>query len=406
MTTAVKLLGPDDEPQESGAIVAVNYGDYRRQEGERPRAVGRRGVRSDRAEHRFREFIHTAGGSILEESWLGAMYKHRVRCRAGHECEVTPNSVAAKGRRGFCRVCAGQDSATAERAFRARVAALGGTVLEPTWLGSIRPHRVRCAAGHESSPTPGNVARGQGICPTCAGHHSETTKMAFYERVHALGGEVIEPTWLGVDHPHRVRCALGHIVTPRPFGVARGVGICRLCAGQDSEAAWARFRSQVADLGGVVLEPQWLGANQQHRVRCAMGHEVSPRPDHVSRGIGVCRRCAGRSWDVFYVVVDRVESRLKFGITSGDPRPRLTDHAHDGYGETLLCLRSLPDGAALAIERAVRSALTQAGERPVRGREYFDISVQGLVFDVVAGRRDLWQSMESVAEDDPQEVPV
>lgn len=27
-----KLLGPDDEPQQSGAVVAVHYGDYRRQE--------------------------------------------------------------------------------------------------------------------------------------------------------------------------------------------------------------------------------------------------------------------------------------------------------------------------------------------------------------------------------------
>ena len=26
-----RLLGPNDEPQKSGTIVAVNYGDYRRQ---------------------------------------------------------------------------------------------------------------------------------------------------------------------------------------------------------------------------------------------------------------------------------------------------------------------------------------------------------------------------------------
>lgn len=30
--TEVKLLGRHDEPQESGAVVAVHYGDYRRQE--------------------------------------------------------------------------------------------------------------------------------------------------------------------------------------------------------------------------------------------------------------------------------------------------------------------------------------------------------------------------------------
>lgn len=32
MTDAPRLLGPADEPQQSGAVVAVHYGDYRMQE--------------------------------------------------------------------------------------------------------------------------------------------------------------------------------------------------------------------------------------------------------------------------------------------------------------------------------------------------------------------------------------
>lgn len=333
------------------------------------------------AEARFRQMVADAGGTVVEPRWLGVMAPHRVRCAAGHLVTPRPNSVRTPGR--FCRICAGQDPARAADAFRARVAALGGVVLEPSWLGNGQPHRVRCREGHECRPTPGNVSRGQGICPTCAGHHSEVTRHAFYARVAELGGEILEPSWLGVDRPHRVRCAQGHLSTPRPSGVVRGHGVCRACAGRDPVAAEARFRARIAELGGTVLEAGWRGNGKPHRVRCPRGHTTCVRPDHLASGNGMCRYCDGRAWDVFYLVADRTAHRLKFGITSGDPRPRLTDHAHDGYRETLLLLRGLPAGAALTMERAVRKALRQAGERPIRGHEHFDIGVEALVRDVV-----------------------
>lgn len=50
--------------------------------------------------------------------------------------------------------------------FRRRIAELGGTVLEQAWLGGRTPHRVRCAAGHISSPTPANV-KNHRICQIC-----------------------------------------------------------------------------------------------------------------------------------------------------------------------------------------------------------------------------------------------
>jgi hypothetical protein len=42
----------------------------------------------------------------------------------------------------------------------------------------------------------------------------------------------------------------------------------------------------------------------------------------------------------------------------------------------------LPGTAARDTEDAIRSALAMAGERPVKGREYFGISCLALVLDV------------------------
>ena len=146
--------------------------------------------------------------------------------------------------------------------------------------------------------------------------------------------------------------------------------------------AEARFRELLAAEGATLLEPGWLGSHTPCRVRCASGHEVSPHPGSILGGGGICRACAGKNWDAFYVVADRAAGRIKFGITSGDVRPRLTRHRGRGYREVIRVLTGLPGTTAPGMEQAVLAALRLAGIRPVRGREYYDADALALVLDV------------------------
>lgn len=98
-------------------------------------------------------------------------------------------------------------------------------------------------------------------------------------------------------------------------------------------AAAVAFHAGVIALGGVVLEPAWLGNKVRHRVRCAAGHETTARPNNVLSGLG-----------------------------------------H---------LPGLPIGVAPRIEQDVLAALRLAGEAPVRGREYYTARVTALILDVV-----------------------
>lgn len=56
-----------------------------------------------------------------------------------------------------------------------------------------------------------------------------------------------------------VRCRVGHLARPRPNRVQQGQGICRACAGNDPYYAWWAFLGRVGELGGTVLESEWLG---------------------------------------------------------------------------------------------------------------------------------------------------
>jgi hypothetical protein len=262
-------------------------------------------------------------------------------------------------------------SLAAEAVFRARLEELGATLLEPEWLGVDARHFVRCAAGHEFALRPSNARSGSGVCRTCSDSGEKAERLrSFRARLEELGATLLEPVWRGALLPHRVRCAAGHECAPRPSDVRLDGGICRVCADRRrSVVTEAAFRARLEELGATLLEPVWLGTNEPHRVRCAAGHECAPHPNSVQQGQGICRTCAGRAWDVFYVVLDGDRRHVKFGITSGDPRPRLADHARAGFGAVVRLLEGLPGTAAPDMERHVLSTLRLAGESPVRGRE-------------------------------------
>ena len=116
-------------------------------------------------------------------------------------------------------------------------------------------------------------------------------------------------------------------------------------------------------------------------VICKNGHDCWPRPSSLTIGQGLCAQCAGREWDVFYVVVSSLQRRVKFGITSGDPRARLGNHRRAGYTEVVRVLPERP-GAAL-LERHVRATLRDADIFPLHGREYFDLEALPVVLGVV-----------------------
>ncbi len=348
------------------------------------------------AEAAFRARLKEFGAELLEPAYLGSETRHHVRCAAGHDCYPRPNSVRVCG--NPCRFCARKaavmprrcDSLAAEAAFRRQLADMGAELLEPEWRGVSVRHHVRCTAGHDCHPTPLSVRRGQGICLICVRRDPGTAAVAFRAWLAGMGAEQLTP-YVNSKTPVHVRCAGGHDCYVRPARATQGEGICRACAGVDPVVTEAAFRASLAALGAQPMYEKWLGTGRPHRARCAAGHDCSPRPADVQRGSGICRACAGQIWDAFYVVASA--DAVKFGITSGDPRARLRVHAALGYTEVARLATGLPGTIAPDTETAIRAALALAGERPVRGREYFDVSCLALILDVA----DSWLGERTAA---------
>lgn len=329
----------------------------------------------------FQRRVAELGGEVVEPEWLGCQTPHRVICKEGHAASPMPNTVQQGG--GICATCAGNDTRATERAFRQRIAELGAQIIEPEWLGGKIPHRVICRQGHPCRPRPSDVLKGHGACLTCVGKDPAVTERAFREGIAKLGGRVLEPVWLGARKAHRIICPVGHETTAHPVTVARGGKICALCddrAHRVPGRAWREFRERVTALGGQVIEPEWLGNFTGHRAICREGHECTPIPASVQQGQGICRYCAGQSWDIFYVVVNDAAQTVKFGVTSHDPKRRLQRHRRYGFTNVIRTMTGLPD--AYDLEQGIRATLKLAGILPIRGREYFDLSALPVILDI------------------------
>lgn len=175
-------------------------------------------------------------------------------------------------------------------------------------------------------------------------------------------------------------CSAGHAVSQSPNNLQCGNGLCYTCSGLDPADAWRRFCERVAELGGAVVEPQWLGKDRPHHVVCAAGHDCHPWGGAVLRGQGLCVICRRSSSNAFYVVENGALDVIKLGITTGAGSVRLREHRYDGFTAVLRFLPGLDDAAFL--EAHTLRTLKTAGVEPVRGREYFPRSALPVVLDL------------------------
>jgi hypothetical protein len=91
------------------------------------------------------------------------------------------------------------------------------------------------------------------------------------------------------------------------------------------------------------------------------------------------------SYSVFYVLEHESQPLVKFGISHREGRRRLSNHRAAGFTTVHMLVTGLADDVPQAAEKAVLSALAMAGEKPIRGREYFDATCLALILDVATG---------------------
>jgi len=215
----------------------------------------------------------------------------------------------------------------------------------------------------------------------------------FTEWCSTNGYKLVDFEWDGARKRYPATCPEGHDCGLTPFQTKARGSRCEVCSYRGrgllrkaSAEARDRFLAWAADNGYTLTDFEWKGVDTAYPAACPNGHACQPRANDVlNQGKGGCASCTGKVWDVFYVVVNPESDVVKFGITSGDPRPRLADHRRNGFTRTVRVLTGMPEGEAADLEREVMTLLRIAGVQPVQGREYFPGPALNMIMYVVSG---------------------
>lgn len=264
----------------------------------------------------FKSAVEAKGSIVLETEWLGSGGLHHVRCAEGHVSSLRPNDVQ-QGISTVCTTwpCFENDPIAVKKAFYAAIEEPGGTVVGE-YVNSKTLVRVRCPEGHDWDARPGVVAAGHG-CAECAGRSKAATRRAFFAVIEAADSEVIGE-YVNSKTPVLVRCVNGHERPRNPGRAIRGAG-CTACINRDPILAEENFRTALADAEATPLYKEWAGSINPHKIRCAEGHITSPRPNRVQQGSGVCEQC-NQIHDVFYIVTGPAGLKLGVSSGNGELR--------------------------------------------------------------------------------------
>jgi hypothetical protein len=330
--------------------------------------------------------VKTRGWMLLEPTYLGADKRHRVRCASEHEFSVSPHTLL-HGHGNKCDEC---DAIALLEALRAVVEADGAILLAQVWTTAKARYLCVCRNGHMTTPNANNIKTMQRVpCLDCSGHDSAAAAKAFTFRVESQGAEV-RGMYVNNSTPVSVRCAFGHITPVLPSNTQQRGFRCSVCAGRDPALAFADFKARLASLRIPITldasETKWHLNQETYHAHCAEGHPCLPMPNRIKNGRGGCDVCANKYSDVVYVVTG--PNGLKFGITSGDPRPRLNDHKRisgGGYDTTVRLWTGLrPFGRAREVELNLRDGLADRDHHPLPGtKEYFPAASLPLVLHIL-----------------------
>jgi hypothetical protein len=276
----------------------------------------------------FHKNIKELGGKVIGE-YVSSNKPVHCKCKNGHDCNPRPGNIQQG--RGMCNICAGRDTETAKQNFYNTIKELGGEVIGE-YINKYTSVKCKCKNGHDCNPCPGSIQQGHGMCKICAGLDPETAKQNFYNTIKELGGEVIGK-YVGSDKPVKCKCENGHDCNPCPGSIQQGHGMCKICAGKDSETAKQNFYNTIKELGGEVIG-EYVNCDKPVKCICKNKHDCNPSPSNIQKGQGMCSICTTNGYSKVAIKwIESISKDIQHAENIGEYCIKGTKYKVDGYDE-------------------------------------------------------------------------
>lgn len=162
-------------------------------------------------------------GRCISTIYVNSVTQLLWRCEVGHEWGAVPASIQ-KG--SWCPDCARVRRLTLEEMQELAESRRGKCVSE-SYQNNATRLKWRCETGHEWTATPLHIKKGH-WCPFCA-RVARLTLQELRWIAAKRGGECLSFEYLGSSKPVRWKCGAGHVWFARPSSVKAG-SWCPVCA--------------------------------------------------------------------------------------------------------------------------------------------------------------------------------
>jgi hypothetical protein len=228
---------------------------------------------------------------LLSEQYHGASIKVKVRCKEGHEWDVTPGSLFSQ--ESWCTVCAAVERGRKTRVYSredvVKVVKRKGGELVGAYRLARQAIEVRCKKGHVWKPSFGSVLQGH-WCPRCAIEANSLTLADLQRTAAQKGGRCLSKECRGSNKKHEWKCNRGHTWKSTPSSLRQGKW-CPVCSGKQKHTI-EYMRRLARAKGGRCLSKHYAGVGTQLQWECSKGHQWHAKPMGVIKG-NWCPACAG-----------------------------------------------------------------------------------------------------------------
>jgi very-short-patch-repair endonuclease len=177
------------------------------------------------AAKKFHTALAEQGGRAIGK-YVGTHTQVECLCKHGHVCNIRPHHIV-RGH-GMCLKCANKCPEQAGANFEAAIVNMGGRLVGSYSSAFTTVHCI-CQKEHPCNVLPHNIQQGYGMCLICANQSPIQAAGEFHETIKRLGGTVVGK-YMKSNVPVLCLCAQGHECSPQPTHIRRGQGMCRSCA--------------------------------------------------------------------------------------------------------------------------------------------------------------------------------
>ena len=233
------------------------------------------------------KFIQTLDqeGYKLIGVYKSALKKVKLKCKKGHEYNVTPNSFKNGSR---CPKCSNHCPIQAKEQF-IKILSRFGYILLSEYNGTKINVKLKCNKGHIYTVKPNNFKSGC-RCPICAGLCPEQAKDQFLELLAKEGYELIEEYKSSMTKV-KIRCNKDHEYKVTPNDFKNNDSRCPVCAGLCPEQAKDQFLELLTEERYELLS-EYKNNYTKVELKCPNGHEWNVIPSSF-KNYRRCPHCEG-----------------------------------------------------------------------------------------------------------------